>query len=56
MNKILEVNVEGAYALVEPGVTYFSLYDHLVETGLREHLWIDVPDLGGGSIIGEFYV
>ncbi|KAK1773444.1 hypothetical protein QBC45DRAFT_81201 [Copromyces sp. CBS 386.78] len=53
MNKILEVSVEGAYALVEPGVTYFSLYDHLVKTGLREHLWIDVPDVGGGSIIGN---
>ncbi|KAJ4415976.1 hypothetical protein N0V85_002478, partial [Neurospora sp. IMI 360204] len=53
MNKVLEVSVEGAYALVEPGVTYFSLYDYLVKTGLREHLWIDVPDLGGGSIIGN---
>ncbi|EEY19387.1 vanillyl-alcohol oxidase [Verticillium alfalfae VaMs.102] len=53
MNRIHEVNVDGAYALVEPGVTFFSLYDHLVKTGLDEQLWLDVPDLGGGSIIGR---
>ncbi|KAK1466950.1 vanillyl-alcohol oxidase [Colletotrichum melonis] len=53
LNKVLEVNVDGAYALVEPGVTFAGLYEHLVKTGLSEHLWLDVPDLGGGSIIGN---
>ncbi|KAK1727992.1 vanillyl-alcohol oxidase [Colletotrichum acutatum] len=53
LNKVLEVNVDGAYALVEPGVTFAGLYEHLVKTGLSEHLWLDVPDLGGGSIIGS---
>ncbi|KAJ0309092.1 hypothetical protein COL516b_002990 [Colletotrichum fioriniae] len=53
LNKVLEVNVDGAYALVEPGVTFAGLYEHLVKTGLSEHLWLDVPDLGGGSIIGR---
>ncbi|KAG7148386.1 Vanillyl-alcohol oxidase like protein [Verticillium longisporum] len=52
MNRIHEVNLDGAYALVEPGVTFFGLYDHLVKTGLDEQLWLDVPDLGG-SIIGN---
>jgi FAD/FMN-containing dehydrogenase len=42
LNKVLEVNVEGAYALLEPGVTYQGLYDHLVATGLDKELWIDV--------------
>ena len=42
MNRVLEVNVEGAYALLEPGVTFMGLHDHLVKTGLREHLWVDV--------------
>lgn len=39
MNRILEVNDYSAYALVEPGVSYRQLYDHL-----RRHdiaLWID---------------
>lgn len=53
MNKILEVNVDGAYALVEPGVTFFDLHDYLVANKLRDKLWIDVPDLGGGSILGN---
>jgi hypothetical protein len=25
----------------------------LVENNLRDKLWIDVPDLGGGSVIGN---
>ncbi|KIY01585.1 uncharacterized protein Z520_03137 [Fonsecaea multimorphosa CBS 102226] len=53
MNKILEVNVEGAYALVEPGVRFSDLHDYLVENNLREKLWIDVPDIGGGSVLGN---
>jgi FAD/FMN-containing dehydrogenase len=53
MNKILEVNTEDAYALVEPGVTFFDLHDYLVKHDLREKVWLDVPDVGGGSIIGN---
>ncbi|PSS27642.1 hypothetical protein M430DRAFT_91627 [Amorphotheca resinae ATCC 22711] len=53
MNRILEVNTEDAYALVEPGVTYFDLHEYLEKHNLREKVWIDVPDLGGGSIIGN---
>ena len=29
MNKILEVDEQSAYALVEPGVSYFDLYRHI---------------------------
>ncbi|KAM5343913.1 hypothetical protein ACJ41O_012450 [Fusarium nematophilum] len=53
MNRVLEVDTEGAYALVEPGVTYFDLYEYLEKNNLREKVWIDVPDLGGGSVIGN---
>ena len=53
MNKILKVDVDGAYALVEPGVTFFDLHDYLVQNNLRHKLWCDVPDLGGGSILGN---
>ncbi|KAH7195287.1 vanillyl alcohol oxidase [Fusarium oxysporum] len=41
MNKILKVDVDGAYAL------------SLVDNNLRDKLWIDVPDLGGGSVLGN---
>lgn len=39
MNKIIEVNEESAYCLVEPGVSYFNMYEHLRKTGSK--LWID---------------
>jgi 4-cresol dehydrogenase (hydroxylating) flavoprotein subunit len=51
MNKILEVNEKYAYALVEPGVTFFDLYKYIQDHKLK--LWVDVPDLGGGSILGN---
>lgn len=53
MNKVLDVNVDGAFALIEPGVTFLDLHEHLVKNNLRDKLWIDVPDLGGGSVIGN---
>lgn len=53
MNRVLEVDVDGAYALVEPGVTYADMHRYLVENNLRDKLWIDVPDLGGGSVLGN---
>lgn len=51
MTKIIEVNEKYAYALIEPGVTYFDLYNHIQEKGYK--LWIDVPDLGWGSVVGN---
>ncbi len=51
MNRILEVNEERAFVVVEPGVSYFDLYRHLREKGSR--LWIDCPDPGWGSLIGN---
>ncbi|OAG38904.1 hypothetical protein AYO21_06935 [Fonsecaea monophora] len=53
MNRVIEVNVDGAYALVEPGVTFQDLHDYLVKNNLRDRLWVDVPDLGGGSVLGN---
>jgi 4-cresol dehydrogenase (hydroxylating) len=51
MNRILEVNEELGYALVEPGVSYFQLYQHIQEKGLK--LWIDCPAPGWGGVIGN---
>lgn len=56
MKKVLDVNIDGAFALVEPGVTFMQLHDYLEENNLRDQLWLDVPDLGGGSIIGMSYI
>ena len=51
MNRILEVNEANAYALVEPGVSYFDLYRYIQERKLK--VWIDCPDPGWGSVIGN---
>lgn len=42
MRRVLEVNVDGAYAVVEPGVTFSDLYQYLVDNNLRDKLWMDV--------------
>lgn len=51
MNRILEVNEPLGYALVEPGVSYFDLYQHLRTHGYR--LWTDPPAAGWGSVMGN---
>ena len=51
MNRVLEVNETNAYALVEPGVSYFDLYRYIEERGLK--VWVDVPDPGWGSPVGN---
>ncbi|MGH2850226.1 MAG: FAD-binding oxidoreductase [Solirubrobacteraceae bacterium] len=51
MNRVLEVNEGLAYALIEPGVRFFDLYDHLQEGGYR--MWPSIPDLGWGSVVGN---
>jgi len=52
MNKVIEINRELAYAVVEPGVRWFDLYEALKEQG-AEDLMISIPDLGWGSVIGN---
>ncbi|MGV9734888.1 FAD-binding oxidoreductase [Rhodococcus aetherivorans] len=51
MNRVLEVDEDAGYALVEPGVRFFDLYEDLKSRGAK--LWISVPDLGWGSIVGN---
>src|SRR5215470_8532584 len=51
MNRILEVSEDNASCVVEPGVSYFDLYRHIQERGLK--VWVDVPDPGWGSLIGN---
>lgn len=51
MNKVLNIDGHNATCLVEPGVSYFALYEAVQKTG--HPLWIDPPDLGGGSVMGN---
>ena len=51
MNRILEVNDRNHYALVEPGVSYFDLYQYIQEHKLK--VWIDPADPGWGSPMGN---
>ncbi|GAA5887883.1 hypothetical protein JCM5296_001797 [Sporobolomyces johnsonii] len=53
MNKVLNIDEKAANCLLQPGVTYIELYEELKRRGLGDKLWIDVPDLGGGSVIGN---
>ncbi len=51
MNRILEVNEDLAYALVEPGVTYVQLYEHLRKA--KSHLWVDCTALASAGVVGS---
>jgi 4-cresol dehydrogenase (hydroxylating) len=51
MNRILHIDTELAYAVVEPGVRWLDLHAALHELG--DELMLSVPDIGWGSIIGN---
>lgn len=51
MNKIIEVNDEFHYAVVEPGVTFIDLYNYCVEHKLK--VWPSTASLGWGSVLGN---
>jgi len=51
MNRVLEINEELAYAVVEPGVRWFDLHEAIEAGG--HSLQLSVPDLGWGSVIGN---
>ncbi|OAL50313.1 FAD-linked oxidase-like protein [Pyrenochaeta sp. DS3sAY3a] len=51
MDKVIEVNEKFAYAVVEPGVTFFDLYNHIAKNELK--VWPSVATLGWGSVLGN---
>jgi FAD/FMN-containing dehydrogenase len=51
MNRVLEVDEKRHFALVEPGVSYFDLYNYIKERNLK--VMLDVPDPGWGSPVGN---
>ena len=51
MTRILEVNEELGYVVLEPGTTYYELVDELKARGGA--WWPSTPDIGWGSVIGN---
>lgn len=52
MNRIIEVNEEMGHVVVEPGVTYRQLHEHLRERNIP--LWLDCTDgPADGSVMGN---
>jgi hypothetical protein len=51
MNRIVEINERNGYVVVEPGVSYFDLYNYIQEKGLQ--LAIDCASPGWGGVMGN---
>lgn len=51
MDAIEQVDGELGYAVVQPGVTFFDLFDHIQQQRLP--LFVSVPALGWGSVLGN---
>ncbi|MPT48569.1 MAG: FAD-binding oxidoreductase [Sphingobium sp.] len=51
MNKIIEIDSDRAYCLVEPGVGFYDLYDALAQKNMP--LWMSVPGNAWGSVAGN---
>src|ERR1700744_2026578 len=51
MNRVLEIDPELAYAVVEPGVRWFDLYEAVQAAG--HPLMLSIADLGWGSVVGN---
>jgi 4-cresol dehydrogenase (hydroxylating) len=49
MNRVLEIDDDCAYAVIEPGVSFFDLYEHLRAGG--HSLMMPVPEIACGSVI-----
>ncbi|KAJ9149489.1 putative Alpha methylacyl-CoA racemase [Pleurostoma richardsiae] len=52
MTKVIDINPDTCTCLLEPGVSFYALYEEIQTRGYK-HLCIDVPDLGGGSVLGN---
>jgi 4-cresol dehydrogenase (hydroxylating) len=51
MNRVLEIDEELGYAVVEPGVRWFDLYEAIEERGAP--FMLSIADLGWGSVVGN---
>ncbi|KAL1850330.1 hypothetical protein Plec18167_007431 [Paecilomyces lecythidis] len=51
MNKILDINDKYSYYTVEPGVSFFQLFQTIQEQ--KKKIWCSTPALGWGSVVGN---
>ena len=51
MNRVLEIDEKLGYAVVEPGVRWFDLYEAVRAGGHK--LMVSIADLGWGSVVGN---
>lgn len=51
MRRILEVNERFGYCLLEPGVGFYDLHDHV--QALQLPLWLSLPGNAWGSVVGN---
>jgi 4-cresol dehydrogenase (hydroxylating) flavoprotein subunit len=51
MKKIRELNTELGFCVIEPGVSYFDLYEHIQRA--KAPLWMSVPGNAWGSVLGN---
>ncbi len=51
MRRIIEVNADLGYCVLEPGVGFFELFDHLRQNGIP--LWMAIPGNAWGSVMGN---
>ena len=51
MNRILDVDEQQANCLLEPGVSFFDLFDHLWADNVP--LWMSIPGNSWGSVVGN---
>ncbi len=51
MQKIHELNTDLSYCVIEPGVSFFDLYEHIQRE--KAPLWMSVPGNAWGSVLGN---
>jgi 4-cresol dehydrogenase (hydroxylating) flavoprotein subunit len=51
MQKIIEMDTDLGYCVLEPGVSFFDLYEHIQRE--KAPLWMSVPGNAWGSVLGN---
>jgi 4-cresol dehydrogenase (hydroxylating) flavoprotein subunit len=51
MNRVLELDPKLGYCVIEPGVSFFDLYEHIERE--KAPLWMSVPGNGWGAVLGN---